>query len=693
MAKIESLVDIGSLGNPVTARAAINANSQRIEDAFQNTLSRDGSQPNQMEADIDLNGNYLLNVADANSDGDGVNLRQVQLIVADAFTGADPGLRIDLAAADGTDLVTYTPPSTTTAAPLTDFLDDLDALDLDGLPTATGSASVGFTQAGTGAVLRSVQDKLRDNTTIQDYGGSPGGPSFNNSPAMALAVAANRGEIEFPPGRYYFDDPIVIDQDVIPFVSIKGSGEAATEFVYTGTGDFITITRSLEVSALGDPVGYNVDSISFRSTQDDLATALFLELDDAAPSAGSYEGYRRRVSNCTFMGLNASNHWKEGIRLKNATFSNIENITFRGLGTDGDAIVYEGGRAAVDNSIYNLKAVDANCLIKVTNERQEGLYIDTMVGVSVASGIQWSAIAFGNKPLLRVDGCHLNLTSGGVGFDLDGVNSFQLADATIYLNGATTIAVRMDSDGVFTNEPRFSNVNIYGVSGPAGVGIDFGAGINYAVVGGISMLNLVTGIKIAAGAQNIIVDPTVRISATTPIDNLSTSTTNVFMYRDSTAALHVQQSSDATPVQINIENFSAANVTTKTAGLSARGKDTGGTVKDVGAIRWKSTLSANWGNSAWGLYLNVSNVITELVEVTPTTFSYNGVIRLDARGFFFPPQAAADIASAAHAINTTNKQDGKAIWDTTNNRLMIAAGSAATDGWIPCTMGAAVTPA
>lgn len=47
-----------SLSNTVT----INSNFEAIKEAFDNTLSRDGSTPNQMNADIDLNGNDLLNV-------------------------------------------------------------------------------------------------------------------------------------------------------------------------------------------------------------------------------------------------------------------------------------------------------------------------------------------------------------------------------------------------------------------------------------------------------------------------------------------------------------------------------------------------------------------------------------------------------------------------------------------------------
>ena len=61
MAKRPTLADLTSLTNS----SAINTLSQNwdaIEEAFDNTLSLDGSTPNAMEADLDLNGNALLNV-------------------------------------------------------------------------------------------------------------------------------------------------------------------------------------------------------------------------------------------------------------------------------------------------------------------------------------------------------------------------------------------------------------------------------------------------------------------------------------------------------------------------------------------------------------------------------------------------------------------------------------------------------
>lgn len=55
------------IDNVQTSKVSLNDNYQTIEDHFEGFLSRDGSTPNQMEADLDLNSNDLLNVRRINA--------------------------------------------------------------------------------------------------------------------------------------------------------------------------------------------------------------------------------------------------------------------------------------------------------------------------------------------------------------------------------------------------------------------------------------------------------------------------------------------------------------------------------------------------------------------------------------------------------------------------------------------------
>jgi hypothetical protein len=61
MAKI-TLNDLSNItGQETSAIAAINSNNTAIETAIENTLSRDGTSPNGMNADLDMNGNDIIN--------------------------------------------------------------------------------------------------------------------------------------------------------------------------------------------------------------------------------------------------------------------------------------------------------------------------------------------------------------------------------------------------------------------------------------------------------------------------------------------------------------------------------------------------------------------------------------------------------------------------------------------------------
>jgi hypothetical protein len=60
---------ITPLGTGLPRAADINANLERIAEAFDNTLSRDGSSPNAMNADLDMNSNDILNAQDVTVNG------------------------------------------------------------------------------------------------------------------------------------------------------------------------------------------------------------------------------------------------------------------------------------------------------------------------------------------------------------------------------------------------------------------------------------------------------------------------------------------------------------------------------------------------------------------------------------------------------------------------------------------------
>lgn len=76
MAKI-SLITVDSLENQTTAAQALNENFGLIAAALENTFSRDGTAPNTMSADIDVNSRRIINLATPINGSDAARLTDI----------------------------------------------------------------------------------------------------------------------------------------------------------------------------------------------------------------------------------------------------------------------------------------------------------------------------------------------------------------------------------------------------------------------------------------------------------------------------------------------------------------------------------------------------------------------------------------------------------------------------------------
>ncbi len=86
MAKI-SLQNLANLQNETTAVNIINANNDAIEVAMEKTLSRDGTVPNQMTSELDMNSQRIINLTAPLTDNEPARLVDLTDIVFDAGTG------------------------------------------------------------------------------------------------------------------------------------------------------------------------------------------------------------------------------------------------------------------------------------------------------------------------------------------------------------------------------------------------------------------------------------------------------------------------------------------------------------------------------------------------------------------------------------------------------------------------------
>lgn len=244
MAKSPVLADVTNLANAVSAVAQLAMNNENIETAFQNTVSRDGSTPNQMEADFDMNSHRLLNVADPVADTDGVNKRVIGDLVGEfasriletAVFGTQELDTFDATAGQTTYELLYSPGSLENLSVFVDGQSLVPGVDflLTGTDFKTISFTVpltvgqevlirytralpsGITEAnavtyrndGVGAVARTVQDKLRDAVDAKDFG-LVGNGSDETTAIQRMLEAATGKTLTLESGKTYGFNPTV----------------------------------------------------------------------------------------------------------------------------------------------------------------------------------------------------------------------------------------------------------------------------------------------------------------------------------------------------------------------------------------------------------------------------------------------------------------------------------------------------
>lgn len=78
---------VTTLASGFNSTETLNANFEALRDSFDNTLSLDGSTPNAMEADLDLNGNNLLNASVIGASSLVVNGKLISVSADPVFDG------------------------------------------------------------------------------------------------------------------------------------------------------------------------------------------------------------------------------------------------------------------------------------------------------------------------------------------------------------------------------------------------------------------------------------------------------------------------------------------------------------------------------------------------------------------------------------------------------------------------------
>lgn len=180
MAKL-TLSPLSSLQNETTAIATINANMELIEDAIENTLSRDGTVPNTMTSEFDANSQRIINLPAPVDDNDAARL----VDVGDAPTYAQEASdSADAAAASATAAASSASSASSSASSASSSASAAST-------SATAAAASATTSANNATVVVGNEYSFATSTSMADPG--TGLFRFNNATvasATAIAISA-----------------------------------------------------------------------------------------------------------------------------------------------------------------------------------------------------------------------------------------------------------------------------------------------------------------------------------------------------------------------------------------------------------------------------------------------------------------------------------------------------------------------
>src|SRR3990167_2207918 len=236
---------VNNIGSGYLSTTALNDNFDLIEVAIENTLSRDGTGPNQMEANLDMNGNLILN--------------QGNPVAISGFTWEGPWVTTtnysvgDIVEQDGTAYMAIVEHlAGVFATDLAEVKWQLFASsDLPSQVTQTGkylrtdgssllwdnaettASNVSFTQVGVGGIVSTVQDKQEQNISASDFGALADGVT-NDTAAITYAKGTGKS-VYIPKGTY------AASEIPLSFTPLLGEGPSATTLIANGTTEVLQL--------------------------------------------------------------------------------------------------------------------------------------------------------------------------------------------------------------------------------------------------------------------------------------------------------------------------------------------------------------------------------------------------------------------------------------------------------------------
>lgn len=249
-----------------------------------------------------------------------------------------------------------------------------------------------FTQAGTGAVLRGAQDKMRDVVTARDFGAVGNGTDVTAELQAAIdaVIAAGGGTLELHPGDYFHTGLTISGTSNQGFIRIVGQGGRSINTGAFGSGGrgvrlictdptadwiYVDAVQSVHIENLGmyfNSVSVTGASVSQANPAVVTATAHGLSNGDrvwctAVTGMTEIKGQVYTVANATtntfeLSGLNSSGFASAGT-----------SVTFQTVAASGHAIYANDGNRMIVRDVYGQYGYNGLTIVGNSRPRVENL--------------------------------------------------------------------------------------------------------------------------------------------------------------------------------------------------------------------------------------------------------------------------------------------------------------------------------
>lgn len=493
----------------------------------------------------------------------------------------------------------------------------------DPLTTLNG-ANVTFLQAGTGAVTRSVRDKLRDTIAVEDFG-AIGDDSTDNLTMLNNAFSQTGRVIRLSEGKTY---RYSANLDVPTCAAIIGGGKSNTS---GGADAGVSILKPGAAVTKALSLDNNCLRIADLKIDGSLTSgAKGLVLGDGTAWKGSIE----RVAIWDFTGSNAV-----GLHVGDVTDGSIWdarlegstiNLLFDGI-TDNSfptTIRLYGGyiREATSKGMKAISAYGVNFYGTIfESNAEEGVYLDGTDALNNILGIQFYGCWFENN---------YGATTTEYQFKADGSATtvwFKIADTFFGQSGSTAKAIHATGsgcNGVKIDNPRFVSVaNCIRISSSARAHIELGPEHSYSTIvdasGAGLAYNVIDRFQ-SAEAEWTNWTPTYSSSAGNAATTYSGSvTTNVARYKLVGKTLKIELSYTGTL------NAVTPNTLLATPPSGITGSDT---FAIPGIARIVDNSAAESGYVQ--LHLPIDGGLIQASRMNGTNFTSAGVVAVHFRGDF-----------------------------------------------------------